>query len=427
MKNALQSRGASSKKFFAGTTEEYAQKSDASRPKSHLVESEGRRFARHLNRLTISKLEDLEILCLRRLSRHPVSYNLNLIKSKLPEYLERTATVISTRSETRITALCPIHNGTDDNFHADLKSSGVWAWTCRSQCGGVGGSVVDLHADLHGLSRRSHEAIKGAAEVLGIFDDGESLPTMPPDQRKARAATIAEQARQRRKKERADEITEALAHRRESILEPYLSESWRADFWHNSPVILDSPESENAKLMIQGLYRPDDVLWLGDQFDSGKPRHAANFRTAGQWFEIESLPPRIAPGVFKPGVISRSDSNLVESPFIVIESDDLIGHKPTDDEEREENKRLCAALISLCRDRLKLNLRAVIDTGGKSLHGWYDRPSPEALAALMRIAKGFTIDEAVVTRASGPLRLPGCVHQSTGQPARLHYLNPKSL
>lgn len=36
MKNALQSRGASSKKFFAGTPEEYAQKSDGSRSKSPL-------------------------------------------------------------------------------------------------------------------------------------------------------------------------------------------------------------------------------------------------------------------------------------------------------------------------------------------------------------------------------------------------------
>jgi hypothetical protein len=36
MKNALQARGASSKKFLAGTPEEYAQKSEASRSKSSL-------------------------------------------------------------------------------------------------------------------------------------------------------------------------------------------------------------------------------------------------------------------------------------------------------------------------------------------------------------------------------------------------------
>jgi len=224
-----------------------------------------------------------------------------------------------------------------------------------------------------------------------------------------------------------DEITEALAHRRESILEPYLSESWRADFWHDSPVILDFPVAGDAHLMVRGLYRPEDVLWIGGQFDSGKPQHEANFRTTTEWIELETLPPRIASGTFKQGSISRSDSNLISSPFIVIESDDLIGHKPDDDVEREWNKRLCAALILLCRDRLKLSLRAVIDTGGKSLHGWFDRPSPDAVEALMSIAQGLAIDDAVVTRASNPLRLPGCIHQKTSKPARLLYLNAKTF
>jgi hypothetical protein len=40
MKNALQSRGASSKKFFAGTAEDYARKSGASSSKSRSLQEQ---------------------------------------------------------------------------------------------------------------------------------------------------------------------------------------------------------------------------------------------------------------------------------------------------------------------------------------------------------------------------------------------------
>ena len=305
-----------------------------------------------------------------------MSYDLDAIKSMLPEYLERSGIVITKRTETHLECHCPLHADSSPSFTADLIA-GVWVWKCWP-CD-LGGAVIDLHAYKFGISRRSHEAIKGAAEVLGIPDNGESLPPMTTDQRRARAAMIAAQNAERLAQENAARINDAIKRRCMDILAPFLSSSWRADFWDDSPTILDGPIEDDARLFIRGLFDLEDHLWLGDQFDSGEARHAVNFRPAREWIRLESLPPRIASGTFKPGVISRSDPNLINSPFIVIESDDLIGHKPTDDEEREENKRLCAALICLCRDRLKLTLRAVIDTGGKSLHGWFDRPSDEAL------------------------------------------------
>lgn len=353
-----------------------------------------------------------------------MSYDLDRIKAMLPEYLDRIGIVITKRTETHLECHCPLHQDGTPSFTVDLVA-GVWLWKCWP-CG-TGGTVIDLHADLHVVSRSCHDAIKGTAEVLGVADDGEALPRMTPDRQRANAAAITKRNAERRKQENAARITNALRGRRMEILTPFFSSSWRADFWDASPTILDSPMEGDAQLFIRGLFGPEDVLWLGDQFDSGEARHAANFRPAREWFQLENLPPRIASGIFKPGVISRSDCNLISSPFIVIESDDLIGHKPTDDDEREENKRLCAALIVLCRDRFKLTLRAVIDTGGKSLHGWFDRPSPEALEALMSITQGLAIDAAVVTRSANPLRLPGCVHQSTGKPARLHYLNSKTF
>ena len=271
-----------------------------------------------------------------------MSYDLDRIKTMLPEYLERSGIGITKRAASHVECHCPLHQDGTPSFAADLVA-GVWLWKCWP-CG-VGGTVIDLHADKNGISRSCHDAIKGTAEVLGIPDNGKSLPPMTTDQRRARAAMNAAQ--------NAERITDALKGRRVDILAPFLSSSWRADFWDDSPTILDGPVEDDARLFIRGLFNPEDVLWLGDQFDSGEASHAENFRTACKWLRLGNLPPRIAPGIFKSGVISRSDSNLIRSPFIVIESDDLIGHKPTDDNEREENKRLCAALICLCRDRLR--------------------------------------------------------------------------
>ena len=356
-----------------------------------------------------------------------MSYDLDAIKAGLPEYLRRIGATIFKETETQIIAACPIHGGEKGNFHANFHHAGGWVYICRSGCGGAGGTTLDIHAALNGLSSHGLETIKGAAEVLGVSDDGADIPPLTTAQKRVIAQATAQRRADQEREEYEARITDEIRGRRSELLTPFLSSSWQADFWEESPVRLDSPMGEDARLFIRALFPPDDVLWLGEQFDSGEPRHAANFRKANEWIERAKLPPRIASGTFQPDSFSRSDANLITSPFIVIESDDLIGHKPTTDEERAENKKLSAALIRLGRDRLKLTLRAVIDTGGKSLHGWFDRPSDEALKALASIAEGLAIDTAVITRASNPLRLPGCVHQRTGQAARLHFLNSKTF
>jgi hypothetical protein len=99
-----------------------------------------------------------------------MSYDLELIKGMLPEYLERIGTVITKRTETHLECHCPLHADTSPSFSADLIA-GVWVWKCWP-CN-LGGTVIDLHADLHGLPRHCLEAIHGPAEVLGISDSGD--------------------------------------------------------------------------------------------------------------------------------------------------------------------------------------------------------------------------------------------------------------
>lgn len=357
------------------------------------------------------------------------SFDLDEIKRQLPSYLEKTGTRIFKRTDDLLTASCPIHKGTKPNFHAKRLPDGTWLWNCRSGCAGTGGSVIDLHADLCGLARGSRDAIAGVAEVLGIVSVGEALPRRddPARRRQRQERADQEAARRREEKIRAD-LTAALQRKRGTLLAPYLSKNWRADLFDSSPANLEPEPSAQAQQLVAGLFPSDAVLWMGKVKDSGREEHRSHFLPASEWLEVDPLPPRIAGGTFQPGSFSRSAASLATAPFIVIESDDLIGHKPETDPEREENRRLCAALILLLRDRFHLKLRAVIDTGGKSLHAWFDRPSPQALSALSRLLDGLAIDHAVFNRSAiAPLRLPGCVHHTTGQTARLYYLEPLSL
>ena len=348
-----------------------------------------------------------------------MKYDLELIDRNFPTILSAIGWKPTRSNGKRITGSCPIHNGKDANFHLDLQADGKWLAICRSQCGGTGWNATRFIADY--LNLPHPEAIAKAAEIAGISPE-EGTPANPSPGGKTRPYAHLDTAREILKRER---ISAAIASKRDAYLSPYISPAWHADFWHASEIILPPCHREQAELFTRHLFAPEDTLWMGDEYDSGKPHHAAHFRLRDEWLAEIEIPPRISAGTFRPGSISRSAGSLATTPFIVIESDDLIGRKPTTDAEREENRMQCAALLNFMQDRFKLTLRAVIDTGGKSLHGYFDRPSPAAIEALEEIAEALAIDGQVITRAHNPLRLPGCIHSTTGQSARLCYLKPK--
>ena len=63
--------------------------------------------------------------------------------------------------------------------------------------------------------------------------------------------------------------------------------------------------------------------------------------------------------------------------------------------------------------------RALVTTGNKSLHAWYDWPEgtdPGDWAALL---EGYRCDPKTVKSASQPVRLPGVIRPDTGRPQEL--------
>ncbi len=198
-----------------------------------------------------------------------------------------------------------------------------------------------------------------------------------------------------------------------------------ADIWHESPFILEGAEPDWHSLLA-GLYSREAVVWIGDPHDSG-PGHELHFQQWREWLDsYPSAPPRpmTCPDTFRPGSFSRCAASVDASPFLVIEADEAIGRKPVTPAEREENIRRNLCILRWLREELNWSLRAIIHTGGKSCHGWFDRPPPEHIHELKAIAPALGIDASVFSPAH-PVRLPGVRHEKTGAMSRLLFLSPE--
>lgn len=190
----------------------------------------------------------------------------------------------------------------------------------------------------------------------------------------------------------------------------------RSRLWTPEQIRAESPapipaEPFDQAFAIVRLFRPRDVVWIGDHYDSGKEKHARHFRTASAWLKGGViLGPRICPAAFVPGVITRAQRTVYRWRFLVVESDTL--PKPEQ-----------GAILRWLRG-CHMRLRAVIDTGGRSLHGWFDLPPKRELEVLRSILpKAYGTDAALFNPAQ-PCRLPGWPREDTGQLPSLIYLDP---
>jgi hypothetical protein len=169
--------------------------------------------------------------------------------------------------------------------------------------------------------------------------------------------------------------------------------------WPYAEILAQSPVQPNADeaghwRSLLGLFNDGDVLWIGSLYNSGKPEHACSFRTKEQWLGEPMAPAQFTcPAVFKPGSIARSNDNIVARRFLVVESDEL-------------TKDQVGAVFRWLKDQVKLNLRAIVDTAGKSLHGWFDYPAQDVVDELKLVLPQLGCDPKLFT-ASQPVRLPG--------------------
>ena len=224
------------------------------------------------------------------------------------------------------------------------------------------------------------------------------------------AASESSAERQKRLKREAAEQQEqaTLALRLKRALPDILREyAWpHAEIAANTPT--NVPPEDHWKLLLVALFRDEDVIWCGrDERDSG-PGHEDRFRPVAEWMHERSCPgPLVCPHPFKPGTCSRSNDNVVEPRYLIVESDHL-------------SKGQVGAIFRWIEAKIGPRLRAVVDTGSKSLHGWFEYPAPAVFDDLKVILPLLSCDGKMFT-LSQPCRLPSHANPKTGNMQTLLY------
>jgi hypothetical protein len=172
-------------------------------------------------------------------------------------------------------------------------------------------------------------------------------------------------------------------------------------FWYSDalePILVD-PIDFLRRLHV---FQPHDRIWIGRENSSGRPIHAANFRTLNQW-EAAPPPPTwsfTTGAAFFPGSFRRSKANVKTVRTLVLESDTLTIPETF-------------AMVQWVEDEFSLPLLAAVSSGNKSLHcylkfpgrSWIDHYGPALVAV------GF--DERTFSPAQ-PIRLAGQQREDNG-------------
>jgi hypothetical protein len=179
---------------------------------------------------------------------------------------------------------------------------------------------------------------------------------------------------------------------------PELFEFFRwtmGEILEDSPLLVVERDAEDQFRTWLKLWPACSTVWIGDVYSSGRPEHAAHFRSVAEWYQIGPAMGNFTCGSgFRRGSYSRSNENVEGQRFMVVESDTL-------------SKDEVGAIFSYLRRRLRYDLHCIVDTAGKSLHGWFDAPRNKVLENRLKAGlEVFGCDPKVFTY-SQPVRVPG--------------------
>jgi hypothetical protein len=194
-----------------------------------------------------------------------------------------------------------------------------------------------------------------------------------------------------------------------------------ADLIDASPVKITGDPRCGAVEVLRRLYAPDEFLFIGERYDA-EPQ---NIVPVCEWvhrFEHEGyIPPHIAPnpltgtaGTTKEGKQSyRADSCVKRFALATIEFDGMV---------RNDQIRFWAGV--------KLPVVALIDSAGKSIHGWVKVDAQDAAewtweveGKLFSILRALGVDSSCRNEARLS-RMPGHFRREKKKQQRVLYLNP---
>jgi hypothetical protein len=199
--------------------------------------------------------------------------------------------------------------------------------------------------------------------------------------------------RKKRKNERFDRYE--ISHNCQLLLAnlDWLLEKYAWEFSSYSP-------TDSWNLFFRTLWNPDDLLWVGNIWDTGPLKGPGHFKTARDW--LLSPPNRYTnhfttSSTFKPVVLDRSNRNVETTPYVVVEFDSL-------SPDKERNRRLGGAMLNYLRAD-GLEVVAVVDSGNKSYHGWVRNNEKMTDSVKFTLCKLGA--DTKTMRAAQPVRVPG--------------------
>lgn len=192
----------------------------------------------------------------------------------------------------------------------------------------------------------------------------------------------------------------------------------RAFKWDVFQGALNVSLPEQFLLWRDRLWKPDDVIWIGEPHNSGHFFHRAHFSFAEDAIIRGHF---TTASCFKAGVYQRSNESVLRTPYLIVEGDAVLGTPILNEQDRHDNKLACAAIFNWLQKELHLKLRAVISSGNKSLHGWFEMPNSVLYDQLKIMLPVMGCDRAMF-KPSQPARIPGILREN-GQPQTLLYIS----
>ena len=203
-----------------------------------------------------------------------------------------------------------------------------------------------------------------------------------------------------------------------------------ADLWESSPIRLMGEPAADAVLLLENRYDGNDFLWAADRHEPGAPNTIRpvcewiSLITAGKielppFFIINPLTGLPAPKKSGDGITYRGDDNIKRFRYCLAEFDNL---------SREDQIKFWSAC--------KLPIRALIDSGNKSIHAIIDVPKLATVQNLTdwathikgRLYSQILVPMGVDAACSNPSRLsrlPGHYREEKQSFQKLLWLSPK--
>lgn len=250
-------------------------------------------------------------------------------------------------------------------------------------------------------------------ELVGIRRDLD-----PEEERKRRHEDHKRRERERERIRRRELAKAAL---------PDLIERWKwdpADIWEDSPV---RPEdaADAPRFFLASIFPAEGIVWTGQVYASGEG-HLDRWRTVEDWVASpeEEVGPMTCPATWKPGTCHRKRENIAEERFAVLDFDTIptTGATPSTPEEKVRLKAEALAITRWLREGMGWHLAAIVSTGSKSIHVWFDHPGEKAMGGLRESIAVLGIDASLIGHPEHPARLPGQVHEKTGGASRVLWL-----